>query len=130
MGVTSIIAYFLLDELEHKARLNACRASLQAYYDGSAREKSEYVAELGRRAADMLKEQRASSEENSQWGAQNMRQNHTAIALPLTDDVLGAEYKLKKIDGGWEVYKNDGSVVYQAMERDRCLKYVKELRGL
>ena len=52
------------------------------------------------------------------------------VELPLTDNVLGAEYELKKIDGGWEVYKNDGSVVYQAMERDRCLKYVKELRGL
>ena len=52
------------------------------------------------------------------------------VKSPLTDNVLGAEYKLKKIDGGWEVYKNDGSVVYQAMDRDRCLKYVKELRGL
>ena len=127
MGVTSIIAYCLLDELEHKARLARLDASLQSYYNS---EKREHVAELGRKAADMLKTQRASSGEKSEWVGQNMRRDHTAIALPITDNVLGSEYNLKKIDGGWEVYKNDGSTVYQSMDRDRCLKYVKELRGL
>ena len=52
------------------------------------------------------------------------------VERPITDDVLGDEYRLKECNGVWEVYKGEVSTGMKAIDRNECLKYVKSLRCL
>ena len=67
----------------------------------------------------------------AQMEERTTEENDVVVEPPLSDDVLGDEYKLRKgIYGAWEVYKGDVSTGFQAIDRNECLKWVKQLRGL
>lgn len=121
-----VIGSYVLGEM---AKEMECHERMQSYYDSGRMERMEYTAELGRRSADMIRTHRKAVEDKLQRDCEDMRYDGAATEPPFSDDVLGDEYKLRKgIYGAWEVYKGDISTGFQAIDRNECLKWVKEQR--
>ena len=122
----SAIVWFVVDDLQKKARMEDATNMMRTYMD--MERESKRAKEIGEGAANAI--QTYTEGEVRQKLYERESESGSMVERPITDDVLGDEYRLKECNGVWEVYKGEVSTGMKAIDRNECLKYVKSLRGL
>ena len=126
MVAIAVIGWFVIDDFQKKARADDATNMMRTYMD--MERESKRAKEIGEGAANMI--QTYAEGEVRQKLYERESESGSMVERPIADDVLGDEYRLKECNGVWEVYKGDVSTGFQAIDRNECLKWVKQCRGL